>query len=388
MIETSSINKICKDFDLPFVAYNFEHFNDIFKLYKQSVPSGSSEYKNIETAETIVTMFVEADKILAKNGVQSSIVFKFVGDIMAFMWKSMKGETDESIKEFYDKFNTCDMNKCFPLEKTNIPSGDVYNFENLGKSFFSVDMSKAAFQAFKFAQPEVIYNAKKWDDYVDMMIGKFIEDAHNNTENPSYNFNYALDFTPVRQFLFRYISNSRNIRQVVFGKTNGGRLCHIEKYIMQEQVYKAVIQKFPTAVPVKLCNDEIIFKFDPVVYEGVKELFHNNNIFKVEAFTVDGMKIYQADEEAAQFANDTANEMNGSYSISLGNIIIRNRIDEMKGTYTIKCCPAKLRYFTNMFLKGATVINASVTNPAFTRVDSNGFITHIVGKLYFEKASV
>lgn len=386
MIETSVINTVCKDFDIPFRVYNFEHFRQVFPQYKNTFSADNEELKKINMVESIVDLLVSADNDLSNYRKSSGFLFKAIGDVMAFMWRSMKGENDETVKPFYDEFNTCDMNKLFPLEKLNIPNGDVYNFENVSKSYISVDMSKAAFQAFRFAKPEIVYNTQSWTDYVDLIVDKFVADAKKNEDNPCHEDADLFDEMFVKWFIFKYIENSRNIRQVVFGKTNGGRLCHIEKYIMQEKVYKPIMEKFPYAKPVKLCNDEIIFDYDTQLLHDLQDYFAEvkDFDFKVEAFKIGGMKIYQVDTDAAEYLYDWDNRFSGKYSVGVGNVIVRRRIDR-SNSFSFKCCPARLRYFANLFMSGRTVIDTSHINPMFTKIDANGLSGYMSGELAVEK---
>ena len=114
--------------------------------------------------------------------------------------------TDILDKKEY-KFFSEEMNmNDFALDRDsrNISSNNIYNRENLGKVFLSIDLKKANFQVLKHISSAMVNNCSTYEDF----IGCYTD----------------LD----------YIKNSKYTRQVVFGKLNPRRQITCEKYFINE----------------------------------------------------------------------------------------------------------------------------------------------------------
>ena len=371
MINKSCITKICKDFDLPFTA-NENNFANILGIYTNSVPAESEELKNVQRANDIFKMMRELDSPLKEYGFGTDILFKLVSDFAYFIRCSITGVYNDNRRSLYNIFNNKDINAEYPLEKINVSTGDVYNINNVGKSYISVDMCKAAFQALRHDSPELLEYQKDWNDYIKYMLTYFVETVKHNPslvmKSIPTNIDKIVDIEMVKNFISFYLINSRQLRQVIFGNTNASRLCHIEKHIMQKYVYKTIMENYPNAVPVKFCNDELIFEYTPELFAYIKQNLVTDINFKVEAFRIDGMKIVQNYDNNDELLS---NEYDG--------IIIRRRIDTLN-SFSFKCCPSTLRYFANRFINGENEIIASKVNPAFITIDVNGFTSRLIGK--------
>lgn len=396
MIDKSCIAKICKDFDLPFTA-NEHNFFSTLEDYRNSISNGNEEWEKVAYAKEAVELMTELAPKLKEKGFGADILFKLINDFAHFMWHSIIGDYDEAHRYLYNNFNNKDINKEYPIEKLNIPTGDVYSMNNIGKCYISVDMSKAAFQALRYDSPMLLESQKNWHDYVDYMLESFVITVKEHPEavmqSVPNNIAKVFEIAQVECFILSYVVHSRQLRQVVFGKTNGARLCHIEKYIMQKYVYHDIIDKYPDAKVVKFCNDEVIFEYTPELFEFIKENLVPFIDFKVEAFQVSGMKIIQQYVNSENgFTDDNGNTVTelvklGCTDEYLANeqngIMIRNRIDG-SGSFCLKCCPSNLRYFANCFLNGVENVNASTANPALTRIEVNGFVTQLIGNFTYE----
>lgn len=149
--------------------------------------------------------------------------------------------------EAYKSFNTMDMSVFAIKDKPNITSNNVYNCENVGKSFLSVDLKKANFQALKYYDPNIVLNAETYEEF----IGKFTN----------------LD----------YVKESKYTRQVIWGKMNPKRHITVEKYLISK-VYE-LLDKTYHFKAVSLCNDEIVYDVTDVDFNDlrleIKELVKN-----------------------------------------------------------------------------------------------------------------
>lgn len=251
---------------------------------------------------------------------------------------------------------------------------------NIGKKFISVDMSKAAYQAMYFDCPRVLDNMPTWEAYVAHMFKSFKTKVETSPVEVMNSVPCGIEeifkhISDAAIFIIEYTTSSRQIRQVVFGKTNGARLCHIEKYVMQKCVYKNIIENCPGAVAVKFCNDEVIFEYADGLTEKIEEILPKFFKFKVEAFTVEGINIIQI------ITDDNGKTVSTS---SQNGIMVRQRIDGSHD-FSFKCCPSILRYFANSFMSNNATINAENINPALRRIEVNGFVTQLVGTFGFTR---
>lgn len=90
--------------------------------------------------------------------------------------------------EAYQKFNTMSMSKYQNLHKeANIYSKNIYNQENVGNNFISIDLKKANFQVLNKVDKNILFNSDTYEDF----IGKFTD--------------------------IEYIKHSKYTRQVIFG---------------------------------------------------------------------------------------------------------------------------------------------------------------------------
>ena len=147
----------------------------------------------------------------------------------------------------YQEFNNMNMSR-FNVPKTNISKNNIYNGENEGKFFLSIDLKKANFQALRYVSPEIVKNAETYEDF----IGTFTD----------------LD----------YVKTSKYIRQVVFGKLNPSRHITVEKFLTNK-VLDALRNSefyapyFEEKNIVSLSNDELIIKIDNFeVAEPLKDM--------------------------------------------------------------------------------------------------------------------
>lgn len=130
----------------------------------------------------------------------------------------------------YKDFITTVMNKytvCDDLK--NIQHGNVYNPENVGKNFLSIDLKSGNFQALKYFDKSIVLNEDTYDEYISRYTSS------------------------------KYIQRSKYFRQVVFGKCNASRQITIEKHLMSE-FYKNFKYREDWLNLVRFNNDELVFE--------------------------------------------------------------------------------------------------------------------------------
>lgn len=135
-------------------------------------------------------------------------------------------------KEGYKHFCEEDIDK-FSIKHSGLLSKkDIYHQENDGKTFISIDMIQANFNALLYYDPNIfVYNT--WKDFV----------YYTATDIP-------------------HIIRSKYIRQVVLGNCNCKRQVNLEKYIMDYILGLAAYHVFGLDEVVFFSNDEIIIKVD------------------------------------------------------------------------------------------------------------------------------
>ena len=171
---------------------------------------------------------------------QQMIKERFGGDIDAFVEYYNKVRNDIITKTYesaaYQEFNNMDMQQFAVKDRPQVSKNNVYNNENDGKMFLSIDLRRANFQALKYVNRKIFNGAQTYEDYV----GQFTD----------------LD----------YLKTSKYTRQVIFGQLNPARHTTVEQYLINK-VYKAVLEldylPFNTSTGlVSMSNDELVFRID------------------------------------------------------------------------------------------------------------------------------
>lgn len=180
---------------------------------------------------------------------------RFGGNVNLWLeeYAEMRDEIITTIEntDAYREFNSCDMKKWeVPKEMKNFPDLNIYNQSSVGKTFISIDLKKANFQALKWVNPDIVLDSDTYEDLID-------------------SWGYDSE----------YMRTSKYTRQVIFGKLNPKRTITVEKYIMSK-VYDVVMNDKVNfineydAILVAFKSDELIFEVsaeNPVI--GSEPLF-------------------------------------------------------------------------------------------------------------------
>lgn len=192
---TESLKKrFCKDQNLPIKVYSEPIFTERLKLFE------------------VYEKYLEFCSMFR---------IRFDSDEQAYLayYNDLKDRIINYIKESeaFQSLNKADMYKEFPIYGEGIPKGDTYKDKNIGKSFLSIDMKKANFNALvhygneigtPFA-PNLTHDIdKSWSQFMAM-------------------------FTDIP-----YFATSKYIRQVVFGNCNPKRVIAYETYLMSDFLSK------------------------------------------------------------------------------------------------------------------------------------------------------
>lgn len=175
----------------------------------------------------------------------NDIEIRFGGNVNLWLeeYAEMRDEIITTIEntDAYRDFNTCDMKQWeIPKELKNFPDMNIYNQSSIGKTFISIDLKKANFQALKWVNPDIVLDSDTYEDLID-------------------SWGYDSE----------YMRTSKYTRQVIFGKLNPKRTITVEKYIMSK-VYDVIINdkmNFIGEYDAKL----VAFKSDELIFEVLVE---------------------------------------------------------------------------------------------------------------------
>lgn len=217
--------------------YNRELAKRFISDYKLPIPLIKEEYffYHLNLYEEDYGALTKYKKLL------NIIDEKYDGDCNKFLeeYYNLRDNIITSVldNEAFQKFNTMDMNVYAVKDRPNISSNNIYNQENIGKFFISVDLKKANFQTLRNIDKNIVFGADTYEDF----IGRFTD--------------------------LEYVKESKYTREVIFGKLNPKRHITAEKYFII-QIYNKIIEHKPKldGKAVSLSNDEIIFNVDFLLY--------------------------------------------------------------------------------------------------------------------------
>lgn len=250
-------------------------------------------------------------------------------------------------------FNQIGLQFVMPVENLNIPSGDIYTRPNIGKKYLSLDLSSAAFQAFRYWDVNfgdkygciLPKNADTYNYWVSHTVAKLNVDDMSDAKRTIY-----CD-KEICQSIVDYVCDSKQIRQVIFGKTNPKRIQHVEKYMVQQMV-KAIKDKL-NILPVRLNNDEILYEMTDDWNNGM--ILDIRNIVKMDRstnwhVTMFDLDAYQLIQRVSYMDEQLIN--NGPIVFVKGN---KEELDEdlvwVSKPASFKCLPTRFAFAFEMMYK-------------------------------------
>ena len=216
-----TLNRFCKDFKIPITifeepifSYQKELYNDYygldskFELLEKEIAKFDTEEQFLENLFTVRDMIITETKKL----------------------------------DAYQEFISMDMNK-FAI-KSDVSAKDIFKADNVGKTFLSIDLRKANFQALKYVNSDLVFGADTYEDYID----KFTDSE--------------------------YLKQSKYLRQVIFGNMNPRRQTTVEKFLIS-CIFNTIIQSDVNKIGLKIIsfsNDELVFEVLNDKDETIREL--------------------------------------------------------------------------------------------------------------------
>ena len=228
--------KIIKDFKLPFSYLGPSHFTTMVDNMMQVAPEFN------EAVEMIVNICVNIPRE------DQPSFCGYIGEVTDLMVRHILNNIG------YQVFNLKDIDQFFPLVQQGIPTGDIYNHENAGRSFISIDLKNAAFQAVKTW--DRLYGAKQG-----YLIGSYINTYKEFVEYIVLKSGWYISRGELNDnVVIEYVSKCKSLRQVIFGKTNPKCIMHIEKSIMHTII--TMIRESLNILPVRFNNDEVVYQYN------------------------------------------------------------------------------------------------------------------------------
>jgi hypothetical protein len=219
-LSNSLKQRFIKDYNLPIQVFDKEYFDYYLDLYEESFGTRT-----------------KMDRLIYL------INSRFNGNCQLFLDEYAK--VRDSIictienSESYKSFNAFDMSK-YKIPNLEISSTNIYNENNDGKYFISIDLKKANFQALNYHDKNILLNSDTYDEF----IGHFTS--------------------------LEYVKESKYTRQVIFGKWNPKRTTTIEKYMM----YQVLSSPNPSINEWFKLGKVVSFAVDEIVIEILKENIH------------------------------------------------------------------------------------------------------------------
>jgi hypothetical protein len=211
MYSYSVLKRFIKDYSLPIQLVREPYYDYFIDLYNDTYNS-KSKYQLL------------CDAVSQLNGEEN-----FMSE-----YHRIKDKVLDAMKQnpVYIEFNNS------KLEEYNIPNNqyskhDIFNCANVRKCFVSIDLKKANFQAMKYYNKDLVFGFNTYEEF----IGSFTD--------------------------LEYMSQSKYIRQVIFGNLNPKKQIKIEQYLVNK-ILQYLLEYWTINVKdIKMVSaDEIVFETD------------------------------------------------------------------------------------------------------------------------------
>lgn len=253
-IHPEMAKKIIKDFKLPFSYIDISHFMAAMSDMPEIAQEYTAAYDVITSLATNFVKPLQLNVIECIHKTMNAMVFHILNspgyDTFNGSLVTKSGIKVSNTSPAYD------INNLFPVDNICVPTGDIYNSNNVGKQYISIDLKNAAFQALK-----------TWDIMYGKQYGYIIGNDINTYEKFVEYIIFTSEFgkeypKEILMETFNYICKCKALRQVIFGKTNPKRIMHIEKFIMQAVVRLIAEDERFGIMPVRLNNDEVVYEYN------------------------------------------------------------------------------------------------------------------------------
>lgn len=211
---TEKLNKMfIKTFDLPIKIYQEPYFTSRLILFDPF----------FDTIKKYASFKQDLDQFGSQDGYMAS-------------YQRLQDTMINDIKEnlAYIRFNQMNMD-LYRITNTGLPGKTIYKADNDQKTFLSIDLKQANFNALKHFDPMIFCGHVLWEDFVRFYITK-------------------LGLNPVSHW-----EKSKHLRQIIMGHCNPKRQITYEKHIMDQLLtdLRPRLSIKPTDIAF-FSNDEIV----------------------------------------------------------------------------------------------------------------------------------
>ncbi len=243
----SLLKRFVKDYKLPIQVVQqpfFEYFIDLYDELHQTKQKFKIFEDYLTTLEHQENFFSMNDKIISRFKEKFSQL------------------------EVFKNFNNLDLQQEYKIQK-KIPQKDMYNIDNIGVEFISIDLRQANFNVFKLLDP-----SSELTTYFDF-LKKTIDELSFNQKQ--------------KECAYEYFKNSKMIRQVIFGELNPSRQQALQRYVISQLCEKLNSHHLDIT---SASSDEIIVKnFSDIqkIKEILKDVSESFKFFRVEKFKLESI---------------------------------------------------------------------------------------------------
>lgn len=232
--------RFCKDNNLPIKLYQSPYFEERLSLIERYIDIKQQKEDFLNLCDTV------------KNSQQSLL------DVYSNVKDAAINYLNESPEMIYFSREE-DMGK-YSIKNKNLPKNSIYNDNNVGKNFLSIDMKKANFTVLKHYNKNIVKNQDTYEDFIKQ-------------------------FTDID-----YFTRSKYIRQVIFGNVNPKRQLTYSQFLM-DKVLSEMLTVLPKEKVISFLSDEIIFDISDIVFtEKFKDIVKSiENI--INKFEKDGISL-------------------------------------------------------------------------------------------------
>ncbi|MFJ8531129.1 hypothetical protein [Bacillus sp. NPDC094106] len=229
MLSVTLKNRFVKDFSLPIKVFQEPYFSYYLDLYD-------------ETHQTKQKYNMFKDAVERHGGERGFMDY----------YNQLKVKVTNTIKQTnaFDIFNH-DRLEEYEVQKHSFSKQNIYQKENVGKVFVSVDLKTANFQALKWYDNSLVLGMDSYEDLIKIFTDE------------------------------KYLMQSKYIRQVIFGNLNPKKQIKIEEYLTYS-ILQVLLQD-------DVCKEEDVkmLSRDEIIFEIPKEKAISFNGSAIESFIGD-----------------------------------------------------------------------------------------------------
>ena len=230
MITNRLVRTFMKDFKIPGPVQRYEFLEYYVNTYDCVIKCK----ENFELFKNVLRKFENEDAFL---NYRHKILDDIVNDIT----------NNDAYKKFIEDKNLLNFN----FLTNNVKGKNLYNANNAGQHYLSIDLRSGNFMALKHYDKSIVKNCDTWEEYIKCF-----------TEHV-------------------YFGIGKTFRQKVLGHLNVKRIMNYERILLEEEIVKSILDSNILNI-----EDMVSHNFDEVVFK-VNEDFDVNEISIPEKFVND-----------------------------------------------------------------------------------------------------